>query len=593
MCRIVVNLEGSRAVKTEFLRSVVVSLGLGACTAAQAQFGGAVHSGWQVDQGTSGSLGMPTATVPVQGQPVQGQSVPAQGIPVAVPRSEVDYRAPAKWNRFLGLTAAPDSTLFRPVSGQSNGPPSPHFGPLGGLAPPAVIEPTGGAEEIIGSGRRGAEEAVPAGAAVADGYSHHPSQQFTPFSDATSSWITGGTGAGLLDGRPTLSPWFGGFNLLFLNVENADNVRLLYDDADPSMSRLWSADVDPSAAVGFDLSVGRYLADGRYGLGLTYFYFDPSGETALVAPGAAGDYQPAMPGWNNLSIDPSGGVNPGGVANEGLDSVYNYYDEAAAFRARRSMDFQGIELNFFSFGIMGAQRAAACGGHGLLDGMGKLGRRLGLHGGTYGDQACGGPSCGPTYGFGGAAGPLVRPCSGRIQVVASHGFRWFQFRDAFGFDANINGMPGYQLTDLYYDVDTENNLYGYQFGGRLIYCLSNRINLAIGGKFGLYGNDVRYRQRIGTGEFLSTYNSDPAQQVLRHGSETVLSTLGELDFGLGYRVCNAWTVRGGYRILGATGVATSVGSISQDFASPEPNSAVYAGDSIVLHGGYVGLEYNW
>ncbi len=546
-----------------------------------------------------------------------------------------DYRGPSKWSRFRGRHRSGVETRG-PIPSRPAGPfytvsdssprPVPAKPRWGDAAVVAGGRDVGhGVSATVGSGRRvavatgreagtvasqsAASQAPPGAESLPPG---EVSGRFAdPFGDdparAGGTWEAGVyrgaacgggvphvAGFGGVAPRPALSPWYGGFNLLFLNFENAENVRLLYEDADPSMSRLWSADVDPSASAGFDVSVGRYLANGRYGLGLTYFNFDPGAESAIVAPGSAGDFQPAFPGWNNLTIDPSSGGSPAGVGNGGADSVYNYYDEAAAFRGRRNVDFQGLELNFSSFGVMGAQRAAACGGSGLLDRFRNLGGVLGLFGAGY--QNCGpacDPGCGPAYGFGGAAGPLVRPCGGRVQVVASHGFRWFQFRDEFGFDANIDGTPGYHPSDLYYDVDTENNLFGYQFGGRLIYCLCNRVNLSIAGKFGLYGNRVTYRQRLGTHDVLATYTNFTSEVVDREGCETVLSTLGELDFGLGYRVCNAWTLRGGYRILGATGVATSVGSISQDFASVDPNSAVYPGSSVVLHGGYVGAEYNW
>ncbi len=556
------NLEGSRVVNANLLRNFALGLSLGACTAALAEDSSAPNLGAQAE---------PPAT----------------------------YDAPAKWSRFQGMSALQDSSgpqdssglqsssgtsnarLFQPVSSPSGRGQSPR---LRLVAKSAAEDEGGAASEVIGSGRRvweapSARGAVPAPGAWSRGA-------------AIGGPAVAGAEVGLMEGRPALSPWFGGFNLLFLNVENEGNVRLLYDDADPSVSRLWTSDSDPSASVGYDLSFGRYFADGRYALGVTYFQFDPSSESVMVTPGVAGDYQPAIQGWNDLSVDPSDGTNPAGVADGGADSVFNYYDSAAAFRSRRDVDFQGIELNVSNFGIMGAQRAASSGGHGLLDGFSQLGRRMGLHGGGgygSGPQARGGAK----YGFGGAAGPLKRPRHGRLQMVASHGFRWFQFRDSFGLDADVDGNTGFQSDDLFYDVDTENNLYGYQFGGRLIYCLSNRINVSINGKAGIYGNDVEYRQRLGTRSVLATYANDGDEVVRREGRETVLSTLGELDFGLGYRLCSAWTVRGGYRILGATGVATSVGSISQDFASVEPNSEVFAGDSIVLHGGYVGAEYNW
>ena len=55
---------------------------------------------------------------------------------------------------------------------------------------------------------------------------------------------------------------------------------------------------------------------------------------------------------------------------------------------------------------------------------------------------------------------------------------------------------------------------------------------------------------------------------------------------------NAWSVRGGYRMLSACGVATAT-SIPGEYTSLETAGAVNADDCVIVHGGYVGLEYNW
>ena len=177
--------------------------------------------------------------------------------------------------------------------------------------------------------------------------------------------------------------------------------------------------------------------------------------------------------------------------------------------------------------------------------------------------------------------------------MTSHGFRWFQFEDAFELAANIDGAAGYQAEDIYYNIDTENNLFGYQFGSRLSYCLTNKLNLGIGGKAGIYGNNVEMRQRIGTQTGSAYITAAGTDDIDNSVSKTALSALGELDLGLGYRLNNAWTVRGGYRMLAACGVATAPGSIVNDFSSLSESQLVHADDCVLLHGGYVGLEFNW
>ncbi len=449
------------------------------------------------------------------------------------------YQAPAKWNNFNAPISA-DAFLAAVADDRGQG---------------AIGEAVGGAAEL------------PAPIPVAD----HGLQQALPGAIGSEQIPDQSPYAAALDGsccepacRPPLARWFGGSNLLFMTLENSGSYNLSALDA-TGASLMNTSVVDPSATTGFEFYAGRYLHGNRFGLSFGYMLLDPTRQEVLDIAPNAGDYLATVPAWNGIS------VNPG----TGLDTVYNHFDGAAAYRVRRDLRFQGVEVNLSSFGIMGASRVSDCG---LAC---QIGRKFG-----WGHRS----NC---KGYGGAASPIARACTSRVQVVATHGFRWFQVDDEFEFAANINSVGGYQADDLYYNVDTENNLYGYQFGGRLIYALSCRWNLSIGGKFGLYGNDVEYRQRVGTLSTVAYRTGAPADLVDTKDTDTVFSTLGELDLGLGYRISNAWTVRGGYRLMGITGIAAATDQFASNYSSIAASSAVSADDSILLHGGYAGLEYNW
>jgi hypothetical protein len=49
----------------------------------------------------------------------------------------------------------------------------------------------------------------------------------------------------------------------------------------------------------------------------------------------------------------------------------------------------------------------------------------------------------------------------------------------------------------------------------------------------------------------------------------------------------------GYRLFGVTGVATSVGQFASDYNSLAASGSVDADDSILIHGGYIGIDWNW
>lgn len=389
---------------------------------------------------------------------------------------------------------------------------------------------------------------------------------------AAGTWEGCSDGACGASARLPLKPCFGGLNLLYFGLESG-SARTVAG----GLNGFSSSAVDPENSVGFEITAGKYLKCGRFGLGLTYFNWNPGTESE-IRTGGAGTIVSWMPSYNGITVDPDGaGALAAGNVFGIIDGTETGYAGATGVRLTRDVSFQGIEANLYCFGLMGARRASyanCCPPRHCL--ASKLG---------FGKHGC--------YGYGGAAGPLVRACNGRIRVMASHGFRWMQISDDLELAYNIDGTVGYQATDIYDRVDIENNLYGYQFGGQLNYCLSSRLSMNIGGKFGLYANHAQKQHRIGSETDLAYISGSPTDVISTTDSDTGLASIGEFDMGLGYRIGCAWTVRGGYRLIGITGVATAWDSLPNTYASVAESGAVHADDSYLLHGGYFGLEYNW
>jgi hypothetical protein len=462
-----------------------------------------------------------------------------------IAQAQSTYTSPAKWNNFRPVS---DKVLTAPQAVETA---KAAAAPLAELpAPKADPMPMPTPEPLKAS----APAAVDSAASQSSSYEQAASAPWQGSSDMACCGET----------RLPLSPWFGSANLLFLTLENGSGRYI----ASGLGSDFTTSLVDPDASTGFDISAGKYIDCGRYGLGMTYMLWNP-GVESVIRTGPATSITASSPAYSGITY--TSNANP------------NVYDDiqlrAAGVRATRDLSFQGIEANLFSFGLMGAQRASFknCNSGSLLGG--KFGRGLGF-----------GNHC---KGYGGATGPLVRACNGKLRVMTSHGFRWFQVEDDLEFAYNVDGGVGYQANDLYENVEVENNLYGYQFGGRLTYCLNRCLNLNIGGKFGIYGNHAEMSHRVGTLTETAYRNGVATDLIDTESSDTVLATLGELDLGLAYRLSCAWSIRGGYRLMGLTGVATAVDSLPNNYYSVASSGQVHADDSYVLHGGYVGLEFNW
>lgn len=449
------------------------------------------------------------------------------------------------------------------------------------VTPVGMRQPTGAqAPDLGGSSRLSGTGPTPTEALPLP--TPHMGQPSPYLSAAGSPWDAGGSfGSGISEAcgiggceppRPELFPWFGGGDVLFWSMANSTNQRLLLQTGSPSTTLLSSRDVDPDSGVGYDVFFGRYFDCGRYAVSLNYLNFDPSGRQADVSVPNPGAYYAAMPHWQNIGYydDPNDPLT--------YHSIREIFDEMTDYRVRRNVGFQGLELNFWGFGLGGARRVAPACGSGLSCGL-------------QNDCLC------SDHGFGGFGGPLERPCVGTSQIALLHGFRWFQMRDDFmlaGYDHDPQG--GAPLRgDQFYNSRTRNDLFGYQVGGRWNYCATQRWNLGVGAKMGVYANNVEVDQRIGGATAAQFMNATIADRHLvdRRSRNTVLAGLGELDLGTGLRMTDAWTIRSGYRVLAASGVATTPSLLGHEMFSPSLSARDAANDSVILHGAYVGTEFNW
>ena len=386
-----------------------------------------------------------------------------------------------------------------------------------------------------------------------------------------------------------ISPWYGGLDLLFWKLED-DNPNVLVSD-DNSYALLRVRDLAPDSQLGFNARLGRYLGCGSYGLDVSILYWDPDDTTRNI-PDYGNGLRFTMPAVRTTSIDRGAGAT----------TVYDDYDtNATDICATRDVRVKGIEVNLSSFGLMGARRLGSASPPSIFANTGvNAGYNLGLsHGYGFGlgpAPGCGTPNvCRPQRLFGGALGPLARACSGRLRVRTSHGFRWFQLEDELQISGDVDGTSGYSGSDIYYEIETENNLFGYQFGSQLTYCVGCRLMVNVGGKIGVYGNDAEFAHWIAndmTTAYTDSQGAGPGDIYTRESANS-LAGLGEFDLGIGYRLSNRCSVTGGYRILSACGVVTSVGGMPTEYTSVASAGSVRADDCFTLHGAYVGFNYNW
>lgn len=135
-----------------------------------------------------------------------------------------------------------------------------------------------------------------------------------------------------------------------------------------------------------------------------------------------------------------------------------------------------------------------------------------------------------------------------------------------------------------YGIRTANDLFGFQIGGRLRYCLNDRATFSVLGKSGVY-----YGARSQATDFRD--NNNAPTSLYRNENDGVAS-LSEIDAGVTWQLLDRLALRGGFQYFWFQGVALAPeqfqNSLAAIAARPQPNSG-----SFDAYGGYVGAEFNW
>lgn len=405
--------------------------------------------------------------------------------------------------------------------------------------PASPVEPTR-ADSGHSTAGSGAAASVPHAASAHDRRDYDPTYFSSPYGDG----YEGCQGPECLEpecggevitgdfgcGTPCCN-WFGGAYWLFMARSSNRGYILNYDSTAPGVALLRSGGQIDGYQNGFETRFGRYFDCGCYGLEAAYWGIFPDDyERSVDWASLGGGALYTAIGFDGLSYNPGAGAIP----------VRQMYGDATRtsqlHRLRRNYEIHNIELNF----LKNPRRRAGCFHYELLAGI-----------------------------------------------------RYFRFNDGFLYSTDYaNNMFGDDpANEMHYNIDVDNNLLGFQIGGRADRYFGSCFSVNVGAKAGIYNNHVNHRQSIFAGNGFA-YNSNNVDYNFDR-SENEFAILSELTAGVSYDVGCNWRLTGGYRVVAACGVATSDGQIPRDYNFNYYNGQTYADDCLILHGAYVGAEYNW
>ncbi len=329
-------------------------------------------------------------------------------------------------------------------------------------------------------------------------------------------------------------------NAIGFNRDYEDEVWFSYPNGDPLGRGLTSRHAEINTFTGVEVKVGREFCNG-FGWELGYWgLFSRSAEFDL-----AGYPTFRLPTIDYLTYDD--GTGPA--------TVDTFINNSAVHRVRRTNEFHNIEINMFRRTL--ASRDNTC-------------------------NSC--IACNP-------GGPRGQ----RFRVDWTAGARFLKFDENFSFRTSYDGLFAFDTRDLYYDINLDNNLVGFQMGNRFRYCLTNNLTFQGATKVGIYGNQINSRQEFYGANGYATVNTGgyTGDDYDIDSDKVDVSFLGEMDLGFRYRFGCNWTLTGGYRIMGVSGIALAPNQIPRDFSDIASASQINSNGNLILHGGYAGLEYNY
>ncbi len=218
---------------------------------------------------------------------------------------------------------------------------------------------------------------------------------------------------------------------------------------------------------------------------------------------------------------------------------------------------------------------------------------------------CGEAACGPGYGSHGddecETGDCAPACSSPFSVTTLCGFRYLRIDDDFEYatmwaiDDGTGTLtpPAYTPWDgageLFYDIQVDNHLAGFQLGANMNYCVTCKCNLFWNSNFGLYNNHIESYQRVYGALGPATWVGSGEDAVIDADKDDV-AFVGEWLLGGSYQFTSNWRGVLAYRAVAISGVALSVDQMPEDFSNEAEVALVDSDGSLIIHGVQVGAE---
>jgi len=191
-----------------------------------------------------------------------------------------------------------------------------------------------------------------------------------------------------------------------------------------------------------------------------------------------------------------------------------------------------------------------------------------------------------------------------LNIDCLFGVRYFRFRDRLTFSAqhqenDWTGQPSDFAGDwIHLDDEVTNNLIGIQFGVNADYRLAQQLSVFVNPRFGLFNNrmdlDYNLYAKDASGNVLqgSSLTYLPLDYPI-HASANGFSFMTQVDVGVNWQIAPRWGAMVGYRIVAVNGIGLADNQVPSYGNDTLAIARMDKNGSLILHGGFAGLTFNF
>jgi hypothetical protein len=183
------------------------------------------------------------------------------------------------------------------------------------------------------------------------------------------------------------------------------------------------------------------------------------------------------------------------------------------------------------------------------------------------------------------------------EVSWSLGARFFRFEEELAFSSvadPVNMTDPTMSHEAFLNDHITNDLVGFQFGFDANYYVCPTWRLFATPKFGIYNNHIEhlFQAYLGDGTVATQYEYPGLTYPVRSTTD-VVSFLTQIDLGVEWQFAPRWSARVGYRVVAATGIGLADNQIPHYIVDIPEIANIDTNGDLILHGGFVGVAYNF